>query len=398
MLEVAGRALRLMPVPPPDSFYALREQVGVVPEPYQYISYRSSGEFDNFVQFNYRSLRDIDHDYAPPEQPRIMFLGDSYTAGLQVPLEQTYTSHLRNLLDADVINAGFNNWGTDQQYMFYKVEGHKYQSDVVVLQIFAGNDVVNNGNRIFKNFALPDGRTVRAPRRVQTRARFTLSAAGALIYHPPGLVIASDFDRVNTFEQLLTQYSFTYNLTRRLSAVRTEQRPDVIYDYTRMDTSIIPIEWYGFSPQAQQSDQWQTAQAITYDLIRALREAAEADGAQFAVLLVESHFLYDPGRWDEIAEFFGLSDAWQPSRIGDDFKTFLEAESIPYLNPLEPVLAYEAATGVPILYDLDSHWTAAGQCVVAIELHNWLVAAGFVHSQTQTEDRLKALDYCPEHS
>lgn len=396
MVEVAGRALRLMPVPPPDSFYALREQVGVVPEPYQYITYSSPGEFNNFVQFNYRSLRDIDHEYEATEQPRVMFLGDSFTAGLQVPLGQTYTGQLRNLLAADVINAGFNNWGTDQQYMFYEVEGHKYQSDVVVLQIFLGNDVANNGNRVFEDFVLDTGRTVSAPPRVHTRARFSLDESGSLQYHPPGNVVPSNFDRVNSIRQFLTQYSFTYNLIQRFREAQNAPSPDVIYDHTSIDPEFIFMEWYGFSPEAETNDQWQTAQTITFELIRELRQSVEAHGAQFAVLLVESHYVYDPPRWDEITSFFNLPDEWQPSRLGEVFQTFLDDEGIPYLNPIEAFLAYEASTGAKMLYDLDSHWTPDGNCVIAVELHNWLVAEDYIESQVEAP--IDALTYCPDNN
>lgn len=69
---------------------------------------------------------------------RILLLGDSYAEGLRVPLEQTFGKTLEAALNAsapagqrfEVINAGISGWGTDQQLLWLRSEGAKYQPDV----------------------------------------------------------------------------------------------------------------------------------------------------------------------------------------------------------------------------------------------------------------------------
>ncbi len=42
--------------------------------------------------------------------------------------------------NVEVLNTGVSGWGTDQQYLYFKSEGHLYQPDVVVLAFYVLND------------------------------------------------------------------------------------------------------------------------------------------------------------------------------------------------------------------------------------------------------------------
>ena len=65
---------------------------------------------------------------------RILVLGDSFTAGHGVDESERWTERLSAQLGAEVeiINAGVPAYAADQEFMWYRTEGVRYQPDVVV--------------------------------------------------------------------------------------------------------------------------------------------------------------------------------------------------------------------------------------------------------------------------
>ncbi|MBS3159124.1 hypothetical protein J4206_07610, partial [Candidatus Woesearchaeota archaeon] len=59
-------------------------------------------EFDNIVKFNSKGLRDYEYDYGKKSDAyRILILGDSLPAALQVSLNETFPKILEQKLRAD---------------------------------------------------------------------------------------------------------------------------------------------------------------------------------------------------------------------------------------------------------------------------------------------------------
>src|SRR5262245_51142042 len=108
-------------------------------------------EFETHVVINSHGLRGPDRDYPkPPGVRRVLLLGDSFTEGYHVPEEQTVRALLEGELNRgscgrwEVINGGTSAYSTDQEYLFFQLEGHRYQPDLVVL-LFFFNDLYYNG-------------------------------------------------------------------------------------------------------------------------------------------------------------------------------------------------------------------------------------------------------------
>ncbi|MGB0579989.1 MAG: SGNH/GDSL hydrolase family protein [Limisphaerales bacterium] len=102
------------------------------------------------LSINSKGLRDREYPYEKPAGvKRILVLGDSFAWGYGVGDEHIFTEVLEEKLAGgeqkwDVINAGVSGYGTDQEYLFLKNEGLKYQPDVVLLAFYLRNDPVNN--------------------------------------------------------------------------------------------------------------------------------------------------------------------------------------------------------------------------------------------------------------
>jgi hypothetical protein len=110
-----------------------------------------------------RSDREIPYE-KPVGTFRIVGLGDSFTLGYEVDLEDTYLFQVESILHerghprVEVVNLAVSGFGTAEELITLNEEGFKYSPDVVVLGYF-NNDMENN---ITSNlFAIKNGTLVR---------------------------------------------------------------------------------------------------------------------------------------------------------------------------------------------------------------------------------------------
>ncbi len=129
--------------------YQTDRDIGWVHIPGAYTNWQGP-EFDVAVQINSHGLRDHEHAYEkPPDTFRILLLGDSFSEAIQVPLEQTYLTRLETCLTqqidqpVEIINTGTASYGPGDELLFFIHEGVKYDPDLVLVAIFAGNDIRN---------------------------------------------------------------------------------------------------------------------------------------------------------------------------------------------------------------------------------------------------------------
>lgn len=108
-----------------------------------------TGDFDTVVRINAAGLRDREHQEArAPGTYRILILGDSFTMGLGVNLEEAYPSLLEKTLNEtrrgpvgfEVINAGVDGYGTEQEFLYLQELALRYRPDLVVVGFYF-NDI-----------------------------------------------------------------------------------------------------------------------------------------------------------------------------------------------------------------------------------------------------------------
>lgn len=117
-------------------------------------------EYDVPVKINSYGLRGDDFSMAKGKNShRLLFLGDSFTFGAGVKLEDTYSKKLEALLNKgksgsyryESINAGFGDGGytTDVQYLYLREKGLKFKPDTVVVGVFIGNDISDMSKNVW---------------------------------------------------------------------------------------------------------------------------------------------------------------------------------------------------------------------------------------------------------
>lgn len=105
-------------------------------------------EFDTTIAINAQGVRD-DHDIGPkpPNERRIVILGDSLVLSVQVENRQTFCRLLQDRLNSDagptryrVINAGVQGYGPVEELLFFRTIAKSFQPDIVIATVFVGND------------------------------------------------------------------------------------------------------------------------------------------------------------------------------------------------------------------------------------------------------------------
>ena len=111
---------------------------------------------------NSRGFRSPEVNRIKPEGTRrLLNLGDSFSAGMNVAYGETYPGLLadwlsRNEESWEVINLAVGDWGTNQQLIALQTLGLELKPDVVVLQVFPFNDLCNNSAELAHTCSLQD--------------------------------------------------------------------------------------------------------------------------------------------------------------------------------------------------------------------------------------------------
>ncbi len=363
LIEIAGRAaLGFEPLPGwAQDFYS---RVGYELRPHEAYTYASSdGEFENEVRTNARGLHDVEHALdKPPGVFRILILSDSYGQAREVPIEANFARRLEAALDEDapagrtfeVINAGQFGLGTTQEYLYYTVEGRRYDPDLVLVGFYAGNDVVDNHAPLIK--AWNDVSTVEFP---------TFSPDGTL--HQPGMATGR---RILTW--LRQNTTLGHLAARALGEGGSAERVEVGgADEVSAAALRVPMGAY-LPPDATWEDGW----AVTDHAFAELKRAVEADGARLGVFLIpDRRQVYDE-EWDATLDRLPDLDAaaLDRDRPTDTAVALLAAQDIPALNLLEPF----RVASERLYFPGDGHFTPAGHALTAQLLASWLREVGLI--------------------
>ena len=319
------------------------------------------------IQTNSLGYRDREPvEVEEGQKLRVLFLGDSFTWGDEVRLEERFTSLLETScgLQCDrlppirAINKGIIGYGTAQSFLQYVLAREKHPFELVILGLFTGNDLTDNA--AVDSPSGPRPRLIRCDPEV---AGQDLCLEGVPV---PPVVDWPEHRLINPRGGVARTFGWSGTIT--LASQRRTPRFLIEKQIAnRMEEVVnpLPFPMVERTSEAAITDRIGQLEAILGALNRTVRE----EGRAFGVLVFPSARVYagDAGdelrdyreilgvldrldipfvdyyeqtknlRWEDL--FFGIQDHWQPSG---------HQEAAKLLRPLLVALhAGETPRGVP---------------------------------------------------
>jgi len=259
-----------------------------------------------------------------PETFRIVALGYSFTEGVQVDESDLFTAQLeRTDSRFQVLNAGVGGYGTVQEYLYLASEGLKFEPNVVLL-MFYENDLTDNALTYYPGFG--------------PRPYATFQHSNFVIVET---LNASDYEKFIIpvpFRMVLNNHSFLYyfvnsRIYQPLLSRRMKQLEQADLHKTEVSTRY----------------------EIFYRVLDKMYGLVKDHGIGLVVVLIPTA--------EQVAR--GYSEA------ATVIRQYCDAHGMHCLSLLES-FRHHPASGDPLYFPIDIHWTKEGHKVAAEEIRNYL--------------------------
>jgi len=337
--------------------------------------------FRQELRTNSQGMHDTEHMVDKSANTfRILMLGDSFVQAFQVDESETAHQVLEDSLNAryldkshqfEVLSAGALGWSNGQQLVYYREFGRSYEPDLVLLMFFIGNDFKDN---LPGNAATVKGFNCYAPYFAVCDGQFQ---ADPLTYAPGISDLANNCSPAR--RSLINVLGWLYQRSRLYQMID----PVLVSNFPRQvfgQGLITPLlALYTPNHQYELEYTWQ----VTEDTIAQLQQEVEADGRQFAVVVINPEELFNlmllrPAERENLVNQspdLAEVDVTQPNRR---LSAFFALHQTPYLDLMEPMLAKQRAEGIPLHLQGDRHWTVEGNRFVGEVIAQWLAENDFL--------------------
>ena len=299
----------------------------------------TTSEFDTEIRINGSGVRDDEEiGPKPPNERRIVLLGDSLVLSVQVPFSQTFGELLERRLNADpspyryrVINAGVQGYGPVEELHFFESMAATLQPDLVIETIFVGNDAEE-----------------------ASRTGSRLKAGGAA---PPLAVkdtVATQFRRLVRRSMVLQLLRLrVVSATARFHGLLAAPEP--------------PLQSYAASPAPRIAE----GLAITRQCVRDIAAVAASEGASTAIALMPARFQVDDADYGRLKEAVTAAGGeLQRDAASQRFDAALAELPLPRVDLL-PALR-RALPGPDLFFQETVHLTPRGHEIVAEALYRFI--------------------------
>jgi lysophospholipase L1-like esterase len=326
-------------------------------------------EFTVEMVMNGHGQRDRERAWERPAGGfRVLALGDSFVEGYTVPLAETVTQQLEARLGGprcatapEVLNTGTTGWSTDQEYLYYRDEGHRYGAQVVLLFVYY-NDVLYNARD--NNLGLPKpllgfrGGTP-AVRNLPVPEAPAAAAPPPPRPPPPGpRSVALDL----LGDRLERSAPGAYNAAARFG----------LWPPTRRVEPLPEMRVYSAKPDSELRHAWRATTAT----VLALRDEVARHGGRLAIVHVPSRLEISDPAWELTRWRYGIAEGrWQRDAVAHRWTEVANSAGVPLLDPSLELRAAEGLFRKSYL-PLDGHWNARGHAVTAAAVHRFLLAHG----------------------
>lgn len=308
-------------------------------------------EFDAPYTINALGLRNPEITVAKPTGvKRLLMLGDSFTEGVGVSGDETFTSQLRKKLDQaglsarwQIINGGVASYSPLLEYLYLKNSGLTLEPDLVILNLDLSDIFDDIQYTQLAQFG-PQGEPVAVRPEPAPEAGSWIAAGGVRV------------------KDLLKYNTRTYNFLRRrmVGLIEGSRAKQDFSGDVRGDK-------YGMlrgDPASLDDQGW----SRTYDYLLKIRDVLKTRNIDFWIAVYPYGLQISPKEWDIGRPFWGFeADRVYSGRPQELVETFGRKNGIPVVN-MTAEFEEAARTTYPLYYAGDGHWRAAGHQVAAASL------------------------------
>lgn len=237
-------------------------------------------------------------ELRPRSRNQLLILGDSYTFGMYLADDETYPAQFQSLLDeggvdAQVLNAGYAGGSQpDQQYVWLREVGVRFEPTVIILGFFSGNDFAEVD---FSAWQALDRHGL--PTRWASRDTY-VDASGRLRRRMPNVGTAGA-DLFYRLPVLRDSHAFVL-LGRHVNRMLFRRRGG-------FEEAAFAHIFGEFSAEFLESER------TTINLIAGMKDIAARTGSEFVVVLIPINFMVDH-------RMLGLViPAWRDRAIASDY-------------------------------------------------------------------------------
>ncbi len=305
------------------------------------------------MQTNRNGLRDYEH--GEMKGARILGLGDSFVMGVGVELEETFLYLLEKHFNAnfigfqfDVIKAGVQGYGTDQEVDFYKISGLTYRPNLVILGFYP-NDLIDN---LLPNFTVRNG-YLTMEEGVSTKTKRKRSI---IDYNYIAGLLKNEIHLFRFVTNKLANIHFFKKIFLKSADKLKKSRRNRIAIYSKQNDKKIQEGWL-----------------VTKRLLKELKDKVRSNNSELLIVYIPERLQVYKEQWDRVKKQWGLNDInydkFRPNKILSDF---CKESDIPFLD-LSNEFKMHLEKGKDLYYQLDPHLTVSGNEVAAKAIYKKIV-------------------------
>ncbi|MCX5770357.1 MAG: SGNH/GDSL hydrolase family protein [Candidatus Hydrogenedentes bacterium] len=333
-------------------------------------------DFVQVVKYNSNGSHDIEKSYEPaPGVFRVVVLGDSFIEGAEVGLEECLPRRLEKLLagrKVEVINLGVTGYGTGQCYLTLREKGLKYKPDLVILAVYAENDIRNDCHQF---------------ERIIWGAETYADARPYPVWKKDGSIDFTplDFDRIvkewdlrskkrrdDLQHRRFYQRALLYSLIPR----SIEDPLTAAFDLNVLFGVYLDAFDSSLPHSKLRPDQydlkWQEAWKKTEALIQMTCDLARRNGVQFLLMSMPSKIEADPNALKRVKQKFPQLKL-NLEKANVRLQAIADRIACPFLNLLPAFRQHYQEGGKPLFYSYqDRHWNKLGHKLASENLAAFL--------------------------
>jgi lysophospholipase L1-like esterase len=320
-------------------------------------------EYTVDVRINSQGLRDPERSVEPaPGVFRVLALGDSFVEGYTVDLPLTVTQRLEARLKesgcpSEVINGATQAYSTDQEYLFYRSEGARYQPSLVLL-FFYWNDVIYSDRQDY--FGTP-------------KPVFEMGGGELRLHRYPVKEKPKESSPKGTASAEEGQGSALLELLRERLWVGAPDVHDALarfgfWNPIPKSTPRLEMLVYDRRDLAPVEDAWEKVGAI----VSALKTDVIAHGSTLALVYIPARMEIQEASWNVTRKLYRLKeDAWNLDKVRHKVEALGASLQVPLID-LVPDLKAADQPFKPAYFTFDGHWNARGHDVAAGAVFDWM--------------------------